>query len=810
MYKYIASLLLGLMSLGNLMAQVPDASQNYVRVTTARLPLQGAYSFDVMRSNTNNDEDSKVDVIQYMDGLGRPIQTVDRKGSPSGQDIISFHTYDALGREPVAFSPYTGTKNGGFTEMATARGEQAAFYLQAGAGYATTPLARAVRQFEASPLSRVLEQGHVGAAWQPQANSIGIQETNEHTVVQKYEVNDVPVKAMTRILASGILTPGTYSAGSLYILTNTDENGIISKTYTDKLGRTLLTQTQVIKGGSEYATTAYAYDEWGRIKYVIQPEGWKLIEQSNSNFVQATLDDFAFQYTYDKRGRVIEKKVPGADWMYMVYDLRDRLVLTQDGNQRVQTTPEWSCTIYDALDRPIITGIYASSSTRSDLQTAFNISGLGLYESKSNTSWTDATGLSIEGYTNQSYLAATTNALTVHSVSYYDDYDFDRDGVLSGHETPFDEPQIPNFLSKIDDRTTGMVTGIKVRVLNRDVDMPDWLWTVTFYDEYGREIQTANSNHLYRHPVTGEGKVNNYVSYEYNFVGEMLRSVERHDGGGLNSAGDPVLYKYYTYDHRGRLLKEKQKEKDGPYEEIVHMDYNELGELMSEKLSPSSEGALPLQKVDYQYNERGWLTGINNEDGTFCNEPDIIPPAPPQDFYIQTAANPFDANSTSGNTGQYQTNFKFKFSGDDGYTNGNVSYVEVYASLDPNVKDVVANGTCSDIYPNGSCFTYTISGSGFYGVKPPGQWSYYPLVGFHQVNGNQLYFTARAFDESGNASPFSDVVTMLMGQDVQSSAYLDEEPFPYTLPDCGNCEDEILVGADFVSPSLTINLTPST
>ncbi|MEL7004229.1 MAG: hypothetical protein AAFN93_16030, partial [Bacteroidota bacterium] len=132
-------------------------------------------------------------------------------------------------------------------------------------------------------------------------------------------------------------------------------------------------------------------------------------------------------------------------------------------------------------------------------------------------------------------------------MTYYDDYDFDRDGILSGHETPFDEPQIPNFLSKIDDRTTGMATGIKVRVLNRDVDMPDWLWTVTFYDEYGREIQTANSNHLYRHPVTGEGKINNFVSYEYNFAGEMLRSVERHDGGGLNSAGDPVLYKYYTY-----------------------------------------------------------------------------------------------------------------------------------------------------------------------------------------------------------------------------------------------------------------------
>ncbi|MEO1807936.1 MAG: DUF6443 domain-containing protein, partial [Bacteroidota bacterium] len=567
MKKYIASLIMGLLSLGGLQAQIsPDGTQNYVRSTSSRVAIESESGFDSLK--THGPKNEKVEIIQYVDGLGRPIQTIDWQSSPRGQDVITFHKYDALGREPVVFLPYTETKNGDFTDVISAQNEQAAFYLQAGEGYATTPLARTVTQFEASPLNRVLEQGAVGQVWQPQANSIGTQGVNEHTVVQAYEINTSPVKAMKRT-SNGVLEIADYPAGSLNLAITTDENGILAKTYTDKWGRTLLSQVQVTKGGSEYATTAYAYDRWGRVKYVIQPEGWKLIEQSNNNFVQATLDEFAFQYTYDKRGRVIEKKVPGADWLYMVYDLRDRLVLTQDGNQRTQTTPEWSCTIYDALDRPIITGIYSSSSTRAGLQAAFNVSGLGLYESKTNTSWTDATGLTVEGYTHQSYLAATPNALTVHSVTYYDDYDFDRDGVLSGHETPFDEPQIPNFLSKIDDRTTGMATGIKVRVLNRDVDMPDWLWTVTFYDEYGREIQTANSNHLYRHPVTGEGKINNYVSYEYNFVGEMLRSVERHDGGGLNSAGDPVLYKYYTYDHRGRLLKEKQKEKDGPYEEIV-------------------------------------------------------------------------------------------------------------------------------------------------------------------------------------------------------------------------------------------------
>src|SRR5690606_33609118 len=46
------------------------------------------------------------------------------------------------------------------------------------------------------------------------------------------------------------------------------------------------------------------------------------------------LDRYAFQYRYDGRKRMTHKKVPGADWVYMVYDDRDRLVMTQDGNQR--------------------------------------------------------------------------------------------------------------------------------------------------------------------------------------------------------------------------------------------------------------------------------------------------------------------------------------------------------------------------------------------------------------------------------------------------------------------------------------------
>ncbi|MEO1803894.1 MAG: DUF6443 domain-containing protein, partial [Bacteroidota bacterium] len=600
MKKYIQLLLLFLGIGGSAFAQTIDGTQNYVRSTTARTSMESEYSFELLKLyGTLN---TKVEAIQYFDGLGRPIQTLGWKDSPSGQDMVAFQKYDALGREPEAFLPYVGSKNGGFTDMATAEVEQAVFYGQTGSNLPSSPFPKAVTQFEASPLNRVLEQGAPGVDWQPQVNTIGTQSPLEHTFVQAYEVNTVPIKALKR-LPDGSITPSDYPTGSLSVSVTTDENGLLSHTYTDKLGRTLLSQMQVTKGGSEYATTAYAYDIFGRVQYVIQPEGWKLIEQSN-NFTQA-VQDFAFQYKYDKRGRVIEKKVPGADWVHMVYDLRDRVVLVQDGAQRSRN--KWSFTIYDALDRPIMTGIYQSSSTRTALQNVYDVPTVALYEIRQNTPWLDGSGESIVGYSNQSYVL-NTNTATVHSVTYYDDYNFNNDPAKVADFAPIAEASLPNLVNEVDYRTRGMVTGVKVKVLSPDPDMPTWLTTVTFYDTYGRELQTQSDNHLQYNGSYGWDR----MSYSYNFVGEMLQSVHTHSDGDASTQ----IIERMEYDHRGRLLKQYHQVDNQPEILMVANSYNELGELVEEKLHSQNGGANFLQTVDRRYNIRGWLTDINTVDPT--------------------------------------------------------------------------------------------------------------------------------------------------------------------------------------------------
>lgn len=72
-------------------------------------------------------------------------------------------------------------------------------------------------------------------------------------------------------------------------------------------------------------------------------------------------DELCFRYEYDFRGRMIIKKVPGASEVWMVYDARDRLVMTQDGNLR--TSGKWMVTVYDGLNRPKQTGLLTDGST---------------------------------------------------------------------------------------------------------------------------------------------------------------------------------------------------------------------------------------------------------------------------------------------------------------------------------------------------------------------------------------------------------------------------------------------------------------
>lgn len=329
--------------------------------------------------------------------------------------------------------------------------------------------------------------------------------------------------------------------------------------------------------------------------------------------MKTVLGELSFQYRYDGRKRMIKKKVPGADWVYMVYDNRDRLVLTQDGNQRAKSTPEWTFTKYDALNRPVTTGVYrdAVNKTQEAMQTAVTSyyapnplpSTKALYESFTGTGTT-------HGYDNKSFPVVNV-ANDYLTVTYYDNYTFQ-----SLTPTPanlnYDASQLPaSGGDKAQEPSAfgavkGLVTGTKVK----NLETAAWLWTVNHYDDRYRAIQTIATNHK-----GGRDKITNV----YDFVGKVLRTKTTHTVSG---AATRNIVRRFDYDHAGRLLNVWHQAGATQPVLLAKNEYNELGQLITKRLHSMEPPATPdnqrtfRQSMEYGYNIRGWLTGMNDPDGT--------------------------------------------------------------------------------------------------------------------------------------------------------------------------------------------------
>jgi len=560
-----------------LLSSTPSSNQNYILARTFRVAGVNVQNLNDARTLCQENQS-----IQYFDGLGRPLQTVLVGASPSYQDIVTPNVYDPFGREAVKYQPYAATGTSGSYRTGSIA-DQLAFYTgqPSSSSIRRTSNPFSVTMFESSSLNRVERQGFPGDAWQP--SIVG----TEHTARLGYSTNngetnygttgfavrlfsaDVVAKSgreHRRVLASS----GFYGAGQLYLTVSKDENwqagdgkkGTVEE-YRDKEGRVVLKRMFNEKtGATEVLSTYYVYDDLGNLSFVLPPGAGP-----DAGVPDATAQEqFCYQYHYDGRGRLIERKLPGKGWEFMVYNKLDQLVLSQDSLQRGRQ--EWLFTKYDALGRTIITGVYGSANGRAALELAVEGHTV-LWEERDNSN-VNGTGT---GYSHLAF--PNTGISSYHLFSYYDDYDF--------YNNTFGQPNGTTQVTA--ERTKGLLTGTRTNILCTAT----MLLAVSYYDSYGRAIQTKNEHHLGGTDV---------VDTEYNFDGSIKNSTRTHTRGTATT----TIATAYTYDHMGRKKATSQGINGAAPTVLSEMLYNEIGQLREKKMANG------LQSTTYSYNERGWLT----------------------------------------------------------------------------------------------------------------------------------------------------------------------------------------------------------
>ncbi|MEM7107051.1 MAG: DUF6443 domain-containing protein [Bacteroidota bacterium] len=541
-----------------LIESTPGIEDNYVRTYLPTIPTTNHTLVPQLPVDEVNEQ------ITYFDGLSRPIVKSALSASPGQQDLISISGYDGFGRNNINYLPYSGVATG------VSENSVFSFYSGGNEDIAQDNQPHAVTVFERSPLNRVLEQGAPGTAWQPGTGE---------TITYGYKVNSSSDTVFDWEINAGnqLRALGTFANNELINTVTTDEEGHAVIEFVNKRSETLLKRVQGNEAGTLWADTYYVYDDFGNLRYVLPPEAIAEIG-SPSTFPYApspTLsDNWAFQYKYDGRQRMIEKKVPGAEPVFMIYDQRDRLVMTQDGNQRMGSKNEWTFTKYDALNRPILTGIIDKGALTVDQIRA---------EAEAITVFFEDRGSAVHGYTNNSY-PSVSNANNYLTATYYDDYTFPH----AGSYTFVEELGNPAAFGRV----KGQVTGSKVKNIDGS---NTWLESVTYYDDRYRVIQTQTQTLL--------GGVDR-VSNRYDFIGQLLETKTTHNTTRIS--------KIFDYDHAGRLVNTWHQINDEPRVLLAHNEYNELGELIEKNLHSEDEGTTFAQSTDYRYNIRGWLKSINN------------------------------------------------------------------------------------------------------------------------------------------------------------------------------------------------------
>lgn len=614
---------------------------NYTRTREACTPITDPDIFE----NAGN-KDVK-ETTEYFDGLGRPIQTVNRQATINGFDWVTPVNYNEYGLEEFKFQPYASGRTNGLFKM-DPYFEHAVYmsseYLDE-QSYYTHVL------HEHNQNKEIVGVLHPGNSWGGSNRGINYVHSynTDNDGVRNWEItsNDLTYNNTADVKINIPVSASAFDWGQLVKKITIDEQGNRVFEYTDFEKRLIFKKVQVGNvtndaGLEGFLCTYYVYDERNQLRFVIPPKAIAALMANNAwVLTDDIVNELCFRYEFDDRGRMVAKKLPGANWVYMVYDIRDRLVLTQDGNLR--KNKQWMTILYDDLNRPVITGIatwdinalnaqqlvldqtktgYVGSlkqditliGLNTGVQQALNSITLGPTFISGDYLTAEivqpgASTITIEGISVNKYPLPSTAPFVALTKTYYDDYSWTNKSFSAAYNNYLDagtnlhpvEMPTQHFA-----QPTGQVTGTMVRVLTDpdNLGTGNWLTKVNFYNDRLRIIQE------YSETLKGIDIITN----RYDFIGNVICSYVDHSN--VNAVPTSVHLKTgFDFDHGGRLLRIWKTIDDNDDSKTLISDnwYKQNGKLWTKSLGGNGTFALAVARLEYSYNIRGWLTGINKE-----------------------------------------------------------------------------------------------------------------------------------------------------------------------------------------------------
>ena len=506
--------------------------------------------FNYLRTTSATSEDGTGLInTSYYDDWGRLWEDVQQNVDQFNRDRITYYEYDCRGQLEKAWKPVIVNYNFGNIYPTSLLKTVYKNY------YGTDEMPYSLTTYENSPLCRSVKNIGAGAQWH---NNDKVQKTRYLTNNSDYPCRTITTTEDRQLILLNI--GQLHSNGGLLVTESEDEDGNLQYEFRDKRDRVIMKRQQ---DNEEFFDTYFVYDSYGNLRSVLPPMAADvLVEDSVLDESNEIIQKYAFLYKYDARNRCIAKKLPGCEWEYFIYDLSDKLIFSQDGNQRSQAIPKWTFYLYDAFQRMVLKGVCSNGQLGDIVSTLVTCV------------WDGEEGIDHSGYTANIEL----NSPEVHIANYYDGYEFlARSGFSASH---FPAATI---------NAKGYLTGTVSRVLGSDVD--SFVYKALYYDLRGRVVSQVTNNW---------GKYD-LIHTDYTFTGKPLHvRIEHLHGNAVHTE----QYSY-TYGYEERLDKVEYQIDDRTPIVMSEQHYDDLGRL-SEKLFHNG-----MYSNHYTYNIRDWLTGVN-------------------------------------------------------------------------------------------------------------------------------------------------------------------------------------------------------